>query len=130
MKRVLTTIALLTFVLGVSLYSIFKVKTMREEMILYIEAVTAAAASGDSATLERSVEELCAYWEGEERTLIHFVRHTHIDQITQNISRLPAAAAYQNYSDLFADLASIRWQVEHIWESELPTLDNILVCSL
>ena len=130
MKRLITSLVLIALILIAGLYSLYRVKNVRDEMILQIETVSTAVEEENLILIKSGVEKLCAYWKEQEGTLIHYVRHTQIDDITKSIARLPAMAAYQTYDVLFAELNSIRWQIDHIWKSEIPSFDNILARSL
>lgn len=80
---------------------------------------------GDHQQLLQEIEKLSAYWDREHNYLIHFVRHTQIDEITKSVARLIPLAVGEDYPELDAELNSIAWQIEHVNKSEKLLFSNL-----
>ena len=124
MKRVWVSLSLLAIISAVCAYSLILVTSTKEKMLDDINAITAAAKSEDHDETVWRVESLSAYWKHQESRIMHFVRHDHIDNIAQNVSRLSTLAEYEETAELIAELSSIAWQITHVWQAERPTLKN------
>ena len=126
MKRVYIALAMLALIAIACFYSLHKVNRAYYTLEDKIELVYSALDQNDRQQLGKNVDDLCAYWKDEERSLVHFVRHAQIDEITKSIARLPSFAKYGDYADLSAELNCIRLQMENIRDSEPPTWNNLL----
>ena len=126
MRRIIICIALLCGIILTGFYSSYKITYINENVTMHIDAITVSLNEEDHAAVIRNIDALRSFWDAEETTLMHFVKHGEIDNVSFCIAKLPSLAAYGNFSDLSSELASIRRQVEHIKNSELPILDNIL----
>lgn len=126
MKRVAIAFFLLILCVGVSVYTIHYVGDVNDRINHWLDAALAALAEPDEETLQSCVRGLSDLWDTEEDRLIHLVRHSQIDDITKSVARLEALAAGEDYSELAAELMSIRWQMDHINRSERMVLNNLL----
>ena len=125
MKRIVICSILFAGIIAVSIFSYSTVKRVDSEITNKINAITTAINQDDVNLLILQVTELNLYWQKEEKILVHFIRHSHIDSITVSMARLPALAQYGDISEVNAELASIRIQIEHIHTSEKLNLYNL-----
>lgn len=126
MKRIVITAILLVFCVGTSIYTIDHVNKVYEKINTHVSGALDAIAEADETALKVHVDELSTYWGDEEDQLIHLIRHAAIDDITKSIARLQALTSGEDYSELAAELASIRWQMEHIHRTEQMIFANLL----
>lgn len=126
MKRIIIIAILLCFCIGASLYTLYQVNHINDTVDQYVNQSLDALTRADEEELKMHLEDLSQFWHEAEDRLIHFVRHTQIEDITKSVSRLQALASGEDYSELAAELASIRWQIEHINRSEQISLQNLL----
>lgn len=126
MKRILICLVLLAICVGVSIYSTYRVGTVQERIDSDANAALDAIADADEARIKQHIESLSIFWNEEEDRLIHIIRHAQIDDITKSIARLQALASGDDYSELTAELASIRWQMDHINRGERLIFHNLL----
>lgn len=126
MKRLGIVLCLLAAMILVSIYSIYRVERMHGEMTARLDEIAETTAREDSEALVEQVGALRDYWDREEKTLILFLRHSHVDDLTRSIMRLPALTQYRNIAELNAELDTIRWQIDHLRDSELPNLRTVM----
>lgn len=126
MKRIVIAAILLFFCITTSLYTIQHVNNVYEQVNYNVVCAFDAIAEADDARLKSHVDALSEYWSEEEERLIHLIRHAAIDDVTKSIARLQALTSGEDYSELAAELSSIRWQIEHIHRTEQMVLSNLL----
>lgn len=125
-KRIIIIILLFCLCLGVSLYSAYHVDEVTKHMCSSVDKAFEALAQNDEEAIRSHVNEISSYWDSEEERLLHLIRHAAIDEITKCVARLEALAITGDYSELAAELASIRWQIDHVNRSERMVLQNLL----
>ena len=118
--------ALLLGILYICILSGVRVKQTRAEVFAYIDSIDYLLAENRPEDMNRQVEELCEYWASLDQDIGHYVRHSHIDDISRGMARLPALARHEDFSEFSSELSLIRWQLDHIWEAEKPYWRNIL----
>lgn len=126
MKRIIICAVLSLGAIAASVYAHFRVENLNESLDLRIGALTAVLHESNTEEIIGQSKDLVDFWNGEEKVLVHFVRHSHIDVISMSMARLPALAEYGDYSEVYAELLSIRRQMEHIRSAEILTLENLL----
>ena len=72
------------------------------------------------------VEALTDYWPDREQQLVRLLHHTSLDAITTSLARLPALLEYEDLGPFLAEVNQISTLIEHIWDSELPLIRNLI----
>lgn len=126
MKRFYICLAVMAGIVAVCIYSMHRVTQMKERIEVYASAVFAAVEKEDPEETLARVRELAEYWNEEHRTLVRYVRHNQVDEISQAVFKMEAMARYSAFQELSAELSYVLWQAEHIWDSERATLGNIM----
>ena len=126
MKRLWIVGVLVVCIASLSLYCIFRIDSVRDRINGDTRLILSAVEEDDAEKIQTLVGALYEYWNDEEQRLVHFVRHSQIDDISKSMTKLPALAQYRYYRDLAVELALIQWQMQHIWESEFPNVDSLL----
>lgn len=126
MKRVVICSVLFVLAIVVSTYSHFKIVRVHEEMNARIDALMELLPDEDREKISKQSAELAGFWNEQEEILVHFTRHTHLDLVATGVARLPYLALYGDFGEFSAELSSIRRQMEHIHDSEILTLDNLM----
>ena len=65
-------------------------------------------------------------WEENEHSILAFVRHGDLDQVTLSIAKLPGYLRYGEIPSFAAEANTVRRMLIHIWESEQFVLSNIV----
>jgi hypothetical protein len=126
MRRIVIILCLLVGCVAVSAYSVHYADEANDVVSAAVTRSLGAMESGDKAALAHEIGALTDYWNREEDTLVHFVRHTQIDEIVRSVARLEALANREDYATLAAELSSIAWQMEHVWRNEQVLWGNLL----
>ena len=126
MKRVVICAVLLAMAIAFSFYTYHKIKEVEKGMEERIETFAEPFAQKDKETLGMRADELESYWDQQESSLIHFVRHSHLDTITTGVARLPELARNGEFGEFSAEVANIRRQLEHIIDNERLSFTNLV----
>lgn len=126
MKRIVIVSILLALCITISAYADHRVTDDTNVVNFNVDGALDALSRGDQDELTMHVNTLIAFWNEEEDKLIRLVRHAAIDDITKSVARLEALNESKVYSELAAELSSIRWQMDHIYHSEQLLPQNLL----
>lgn len=118
MKQMIVVMFLVVGIGSVCLYARGRASEAREQLNFYTNSIFEHIENDDDDKTKTKVGGLVHYWHGEQRRLILFFRHAEVDEISRSVSRLAALAEFDEQADLKAELGSIIWQIEHIWESD------------
>jgi hypothetical protein len=126
MTRVVIAALLLIGVMGISIWSMHEVNSAREEIMAMTDRILRGLEDGDNEAVEATVYALCDYWDGEERDLSHFLRHGHMDGLSQSIAKLPPLEDLDDKPAFLAEVYTVRWLINDIQNTEAFSIRNIL----
>lgn len=125
MKLYLTClILLLVMIVGCSLGVRFICQLASEIRAAVIEA-TQLYRTGDPEAAASRLRRAEAQWRGEETLLEMLLSHEDLDEIMVSFATLQAHAVCGDPDDYYGLAASFLVQLEHLSESERPTVKNI-----
>lgn len=125
MKRYVISILVLLLMAGSLVASLFYVKSITDGLSgIATSAMEAAQREEYEATKEHIVA-LRENWQQREAMFTLFVRHDHIDLLTDSIAKLMVYVEHQNFEEVQVQLETMLFQLENVWSSELPTLTNV-----
>ena len=127
MKKMIVVLFISLGILAVCLYARHQTTQARDQLHIHAGAIFSSAERGDEDAVKKAVEALVSYWEGEQRRLVPFFRHAEIDEVSRAVARLEAYTGADDRSDLEAELYTILWQIDHIWESDRIRIGNTLL---
>lgn len=127
MKRLVIVLVVSAGIIAVCVYARHRVSTARERLHAYAAPIFAYIEKEDGDAIKNSVETLVKFWQGEHIYLILFFRHSEVDEVSRSVSRLKSYARFEEYADLHAELRTILWQIDHIWQSERVRIGNIFL---
>ena len=129
MKRLIIVGVIVVGIICVSVYARHSIDSARTQLHSYTQQILDYIEQEDIPSIERTVGQLVDYWAQEQRHLLLFIRHAEIDEISRSVSRLKAYTKdKQDHSDLSAELRSIAWQIDHIWQSDRVTIGRFVLC--
>lgn len=128
MKRLAVCIALFAGCIALSVFSYFRMESMREGVFTRVDEMLSAieAQPRDQRGLEARAEELAAFWEKERDVMTHIVRRKNLDAISLSAVKLPQLARHGEYGKLAAELSGIRKLAEDLHSGEMMSLENIM----
>ena len=99
---------------------------MKEQMSELLLSAEVAAIAGDIERATTEAETIQKKWDKNEKRLLLYMKHNELDSIKQAIAELKFLIQYRDTAEFCAKINEALTMIEHIWESELPTLKNIL----
>ena len=127
MKRPVIVSVLVVLIIAVCLHARHRIDSAKEQLHTYANTVFSHIEEDDSEAVKSTVETLVSYWRKEQRYLTLFSRHSRIDEVSRSVARLSSLAAFEEYSDLHAELNAVLWQIDDIKESERIRVGTILI---
>ena len=118
MKQLITVAFLMIGVLSVCLWARHQATQAREQLHVHAAVISSAMEQEDEDAVKQAVADMVSYWETEQRRLIPFFRHAEIDEVSRAVASLKAYTGPDDRSSLEAELRTILWQIDHIWESD------------
>ncbi len=125
---IIASIAILIAVL--SAITIFNIRHTNQEMQAILDQAEAAALRQNITEAAAVVEQLEAFWDKKERSLLLYVKHNDVDALGECISELKYLAKLGDSAEFCSKLNQVRGMIEHIWISELPIPRNFLMFSV
>ncbi len=126
MKRFAICAVIFPMLLVLGALCMSRLTHVRDETIQSVDAITQAADKGDIDTAHRLALQLQQDWEEHEHSIMSFVRHGKLDEITRSIAKLPAYIQNEEHASLQAETDTIRRMITHIWDSERFLPRNIV----
>lgn len=126
MKRVIVAVTLIVLILAGSIWGLILLKGYATDISQQIDAVLEAVQSGDRNDYVAKAILLNRHWHEMEGTLVRYIRHNQIDDITGVMARIVYLAQYDDLSELAAELHRAKVLMQEVWYSETPRLKNIL----
>lgn len=71
-------------------------------------------------------EELHSNWDSLHTVLAVFIDHSRLEDIDQSIAVIAECLKKDEESDFYVESAKLKAQLEHLKDTELPTISNIL----
>ena len=126
MKRVSIAIALLAFVIALSIGVLFLQDHVTDRLINACNELVTIYQSGDVEQCREKAQALSDNMEKEMRWFPFFLAHDRMESIFQQAGALPYLVNDDDPADFFSALATIRVQLGVLRDSERPTPENIL----
>ncbi len=126
MGRLITIGLILLGILALSLGGIWYAGQTRAQMDTLIEQAIEAATAKKQEELLRLTDSLQQLWEGRETFLSFYVRHDEIEKMNTELVSLRSFAEISAYDSAYAVLYQMKFMSGHIYEREIPNLDNLL----
>ncbi len=125
MKRVWIALGLVAAILAGGIFSLWHLERITREMGNSLEQLSLAVEQQDDARILELALMFQEQWQQFEPGIRRYIHHDELESITGGSARLAALARYQDYGELAAETDRMRHLVNHILESERPTLKNI-----
>ena len=126
MKRVWAAGAILVVVLGLSIAGLFFSNHIISDMRGEIELVQQALEDDRLDEVKEHSEELLRLWREHYALLCTYIPHSKLEQVDQSLSVLAPQLQYEDFPQLASELGRAYSQLEHLKDTELPKLENIL----
>ncbi|MCI5923224.1 MAG: DUF4363 family protein [Oscillospiraceae bacterium] len=125
MKRLFIIVQILTLILFVAVSGVVYARNTCEELVSMTEEAKRLSDAEDAAALALQAEKMSAFLEGRHLILSLYVRHDELEKLTVHLLTL-CAQSKAGSTDVQTTLAQVSFMAQHIYERELPNLDNLL----
>lgn len=126
MNRLKIAIVLFLSMIIIGGWSLLDLNFKKETLNLHINSILNNIENENPKELLVQIEQLNQTWTIYERQLIRYIRHDAIDNISSVIAQLSGLCEYEQWGDLKSMLNNAKMMIFHVWESEFPSLLNIL----
>lgn len=125
MKRMCVILFILAFILCVAAGGVFYAKYTCEQMVAMTEEAEQLSEERDVEALLSQAKKMSAFLESRHLILSLYVRHDELEKLTTHLLDLYAQAEAGD-AEVHTVLVQIAFMARHIYERELPNLDNLL----
>ena len=126
MKRVVAAIVIMAIMLGsgtgILLWLHHGISDLLDDIALEEQQVL----EGDYETAFTTLDQAREDWREDEIYFSRLLRHRELDTVTVSLEALPSYLQYRDYASFFASTSQAKRMILHIWESELPSWNNLL----
>lgn len=126
MKRIVTILILLTVVMSLAFWGIHSIGESRAEMLTSLEQITARLKEQNYSAAAEQTKAMAVDWEKKNNLFGVYVKHELPDQIGREISQLSALIQIEKADEATALIAEIQYDLDRLYQNELPHLKNIL----
>ena len=126
MGRKISIIVISILLVSTSLLSVWYAKNVKENLSVLLEKTKISAESENIEQTKKLVEETQIYWEQQEQTLLIFISHDEVDQLSDIISRLTSLIEHDDLSEFCSQIDEALNAIEHIWSIQVPVLQHVL----
>lgn len=125
-KRTIFAAAIIVLAVAFGAVSLYIIDDTKASMTCIIKDIEASVESKNYNESYELANKLKEYWNSREEILVYFVRHHELDELTSAASRLSHLIKHGDVAEFSAECEKILTLINHIMESEIPYLKNIL----
>ena len=125
MKRLIAAAVLMAMLIFLCSSGIIQILKHEDKIISIISQAIEAAENDDFRKAYELASQSEDEWIKSERILAPFTSHLHLDDVGLAISKLPPLIKYGNKSQFISECKFTIVQIEHLADSEIPSLTNI-----
>lgn len=126
MKRVITISTILLILLGCSVLGLLYIADTNERMSAYLDQSEQFLQAENWEAAEEEIAAAQELWKDSGSTINTYVNHNTVDSIGENLTRLSSQLRQHQGRQAETLLETIRFELEHLYEREFPSLRNIL----
>lgn len=126
MKRVWVAAAIFLFILSLCIYGLITTNKLTETMSSRLNEIESKVRIGNKSGALKLSESTIKEWHEYHIKMCLYMPHTRLESIDQSLAALPPLINSSNGTDQFeAECERAAAQIEHLKDTELPTLANI-----
>ena len=126
MKRVVAAIVIMAIMLGSGTGILLWLHNGIYDLLDDIALAEQQVLEGDYETAFTTLDQAREDWREDEIYFSRLLRHRELDTVTVSLEALPSYLQYRDYASFFASTSQAKRMILHIWESELPSWNNLL----
>lgn len=125
MKRIWIAVIILVLVTSLCVWEINAVDVITNNLMSSLELAQSKIDEEDEEIIQ-FVDELNEKWRDDEKLLSVFIPHQRLEAIAQSFSEMSVNAKCDEKSDFLSESEKLKVNLEHLKETELVKLQNIL----
>lgn len=127
MKRVWAAAALFIMILGICIWGLITTNMMTGSIYSRLNEIKSEVKSGNKSTATALSETAIHEWHEYHMKMCTYMPHSRLEAIDQSLAALPPLINSESGTDQFeAECERAEAQIEHLKDTELPSLENIL----
>lgn len=124
MKRLITCIVIFLGIIGICTWGTLSLRHHSHSLTQTLQAAHDAASEDRMEEALRLTEDFLSDWEEAEQLFIYILRHEQMDEVTFSSARLLPFLRQGDSAEFCAEVSEIIRALEHLWETEKPSLEN------
>ena len=125
MKRLITISIILISILVCCVLGITHISSTNHQMYQYLDQSIEALQSEQFQDAHSRVEDAQKLWKSSGEMIDRYVNHYMVDTVEENLVRLNALIESKQTQQALVVIETIQFELNHIYECELPSLKNI-----
>ncbi|MEG2396269.1 MAG: DUF4363 family protein [Oscillospiraceae bacterium] len=125
MNRIITSIVLIGLSCFLAIFGYFNLKSICEDEIINVKEIITAIEETDDDKIKKAVENTTAFWNKKNKLMGIYINHSEMDEIQINIKSLDDLCKSKDYEELLEISYNSIYHLEHIGETENPSIGNI-----
>lgn len=126
MKRVVTISIILLILVGCSVLGLLYIADTNQNMAHYLDQSEEFLQEENWEAAEKQISAAQELWESAGSTINTYVNHNTVDSIGENLTRLSSQLRQHQKQPAETLMETIRFELDHLYEREFPSLRNIL----
>ena len=126
MKRVISSIILLAIIIGGCIWEVYFLNTTIEFLTENIKTTETLINSDE---LDKAIEKnnsTLQFWLDRKNLISTFIDHNHIQEIDETLTVMKTLLENNQSEDFFSESGRAINQMEHLKDTEIPSIENIL----
>lgn len=126
MKKLISAAVIVAVIITGIIFAQRYMLTESEKMVAVLRQAEYYAKSGDDEEATKYLDTFSKQWDVNKKVWCTFIMHEEIDIANQSAAKLKPYLADDNKSNFFAECEALKFQINHIAQTEQYTVDNIL----
>ncbi len=126
MKRLITIITIVCMILILSILGIMQISRVTEATANKLDTVNEYIdADKDLDTITKICDNMIDEWDKHSTYISMYIAHDDIDYVEKELIVLKRYCVLSDYDKAKVAIDEIKFRLDHIYQSELPTLKNV-----
>ncbi len=125
MKRVIIIVSIISFMLILSTVGVLYLRHASKTMYSFIDECSMHIINMDYINANKIIDDAIMSWQGYENMLMLYIKHDDLGQISRELSLAKENLLLENYQEVYLILSDLQYVIKHIYQTEVPTIENI-----
>lgn len=124
-SRLITICTIILLIIALSITGIFYARDVKMDFDALIGQAMESCENESQERLLAQAKMMSELWEKKEGFLSFYVRHDEIEKMSTHLVSLRGYAENEAYDSAYLSLRQMEFMVDHIYNRELPNMDNL-----